>query len=83
MNFGYNLLTAWAQKIAYRCLQIAGATDEQLSAYVQACVAKKENLITADSTLGVKLGIANYIKWGLFLFALFLAYRLYILYKRK
>lgn len=54
MLYTIDLIETWSERLTYRIMKIAGASEETLSKYVQACIAKDEQAKTELSTLGNK-----------------------------
>ena len=81
MNWTIDLINSWADKFTYRILQLTGATDDQLAAFVQGITAKQNQTATADTSFNDNLNIAEILKYAAVVGGLFLVYRIYKLYK--
>jgi hypothetical protein len=57
MNYTIDLINSWAYKLAYRAMQISGATEEELQNYLKAVVDKQNGVIKADDTLATPIKI--------------------------
>jgi hypothetical protein len=89
--YTWDTLTSWSEKLIYRMLSMSGAKQETLDHYKQAVIDKANGINIADEAFTPPITILGFnfksakmvLMWIIFIVGLFVAYKVYKLYKQK